>query len=125
MVVASIGGAGSQLQSLHVFESRVVALKTPAFGLEELREALHLGDSDRRLHVGQSVVVADVLVNVADLVVFGLGGQVPCPLGVLGVVGDDHAAPAGGNDLVPVEGKATEVAHGACVAARKPALRVR
>ena len=62
-----------------------------------------MGHADGGLHVCQTVIVADIMVNESYLIVLGLSAQIFRAVGVLAAVGEDHASATGGDDLVAVE----------------------
>ena len=64
-----------------------------------------LGPAQRRKEVGEPVVVADARVLVVRRRVAGLGREPAGLVRPFRVVGDHRPSPAGGDDLVPVEGK--------------------
>ena len=63
----------------------------------------HLRATHRREGVRQPVIVTNGIVYIFDRIVFRLRGEVFGSRRPLGIVGDEHASSAGGNDLVSVE----------------------
>ena len=70
-----------------------------------LFEHLELAAADARPARCSAVVVADLRVLVVRRGIARLGGQLARVVDQLSVVGDQHAAARGGDDLVAVEGE--------------------
>src|SRR5262249_51466178 len=75
----------------------------PALRIDELVQPLQLGNAERSLKVRHSVVEPDDIMKIASArrhPVIAKKAQLPVEIGV---VGDDHSALAGRDDLVAVE----------------------
>ena len=105
-------------------DGRVVACGDVPPGREQPVELLELRQTERRRDVREPVVVADLVVVVGEAREAGLGREVARPPGERLVVGDDHPAAAGRDELVAVEAERAEPADRADVPARVLALGV-
>lgn len=106
---------GDELQ-VAATEVRGVLRGQLAFVGDENLKLLQLGAAQCRIQVGQAVVVADLVVDVfVWMGLLGGGGDV-FGAGAQGLVGEDHAAPAGGDDLVAIEAQRAQEADGTGVA---------
>ena len=72
-------------------------------------ELFHLRAADSRQHVRETIIVANRVVDIFDRIIFSLCRKVAGTCRPLGVVGNHHAAAAGGDDFVAVKTEATDV----------------
>ena len=99
-------------------KGRLVAGVEAALGGQKVRQLLQLGAAEGGVEVGQAVVEAGLVVDIGPGVgQLGGGGQVLGAPGQVGVVGEDGAPAAGGDDLVAVEAEDAQPAAGASMAA--------
>ena len=84
-------------------ESFRVGLPHPALLRDDLLHAFQLAEADGSLQVGEAEVVAKFGVEEALFRAEAEIAQASCLLGVGGVIGEDHVAFAGGNELVGVK----------------------
>ncbi len=95
-------------------QTRSIPFRHAAALAEYLSDPLHLHGADGAVHIAEAIVVAKSFVRepahagVAALIAHGLAES-----GDLVVVGDDHAALAGGDLLVGIEAEDTRVAEAA------------
>ncbi len=94
----------------------------PAAG-EQLGELLELGDAERGRDVRQAIVEADLVVVVGPPGQPGLGRQVAGSTREGLLVGDEHPAAAGRDELVAVEAEAADAADRSDVPAGEPPCR--
>ena len=100
-------------QPLHAVQCGCIAVVQRLFVVDKIFQTLQLGQAQAGLHVGHAVVVAHLIVQKLQYVGLGLGGQMLGVLGPVSVVGHDHAARTGGDDLVAVEAVTADIADGA------------
>ena len=110
--------SGMNVDSGNVGQGLPIPLVELPAPVDPVPQVLELGPTERSQDVGQPVVVADLGVLVVGRRLAGLGGQIPGPLGQVGVGGDQHAPAAGGDDLVAVEAE-----HGGRRRTNRPAGR--
>ena len=85
-------------------EGMQIALGEHTLGLDHRRQPLHLRAAKRRIDVRKAVIVGDlVMVECPGVRLLRRGGEVPRVTGMRLIVGHDHAATAGRDDLVAVE----------------------
>src|SRR5690606_40182949 len=99
------GGLGREAQAGQVPKPLAVEGVVLAPRLDPLVEYPQLPAPDRREQVAQAVVVADHRVLVVRRRVPRLRRQKASPVDPFLAVGDQRPAPAGGDDLVAVEGE--------------------
>lgn len=109
----SVVGFGHGFDPGKIGEGAVVRVEDFAFAFEELGEEFELGGAESGLEVGHAVVVTDLIVDEFDGFDFGGGAEVAGVLDEVFVVGDEHAAAAGGDEFVAVEAEAADGADGA------------
>src|SRR5215813_12738362 len=90
----------------HALQLATVSRGDLAFAINETVDLFHLCATERRLDVSQTIVEPDFVVNIFERIVFRLGGQITSALGRGVITRHDHAAAAGGDDLVAVEAEA-------------------
>ena len=105
-------GLHGERQTFQVF---AVALKDNQLLLHAQRQHLHLPAPNARADVAHAVVVADFLVLVPRRVLARLRGELQCVLRLIRRPAQQHTAAGGGNDLVAIEGQASELAEGAAL----------
>jgi len=98
-----------QLEAGDALEAFRVGLPHPAFPGDDLGHALQLAKADGRLQVGEAEVVAELGVIEAAMRKEAEIAQASCLLGICGVIGEDHAAFAGRDELVGVKAEDADV----------------
>ncbi len=107
----------------HEVEARVSGQGPPVIGVvapppgNAIGQDLQLAASHGRQQVAHPVVVTDLRMLVVGCRIAGLGGQKTGPAAQFGILGDQHPAAAGRDDLVAVQRKAAHPAE----TARRPA----
>src|ERR687892_2610268 len=106
MVLVLAGGLGAELS-----EPLPIASRDVVAGVEQLVQALDLGDSDRRLQVREAIVEPETVVIHLTIVLrrAALVAFARYPLRDLLVRRDEHASLAGRHLLVRVEGEDRDV----------------
>jgi hypothetical protein len=94
-----------------VAETAQVFLGDPPLALEDLRKAIELGETERRLHRRHAVIEADLRVVVAPSRRHCVVAKQPQTPIELRVRGEHHPAFAGRHHLVAVEAEARDVAE--------------
>ena len=104
---------GQDAQTLDAVQLFHIVVVQRLFVGDKRFQPLQLGNAKARLHVGHTVVVADLIVEKLQQVGFCLGRKMLGVFRPVGVVGHDGTARAGGDDLVAVKAVAADIAHGA------------
>lgn len=105
-------GFGLHSHTRQTLEGFGVGFEVPPATRDFAGEARELAKADAGRDVAEAVVIADGGMFVMRSRVAGLGGEETRLLGELGVIGDEHAATAGGDDLIAVEGMDAGEAEG-------------
>jgi len=102
-----------KLEAGDALEAFRVGLSHPAFPGDDLFHTFQLAKADGRLHVGEAEIVAKFGVVEAAVREEAEIAQASCLLRIGGVIGEDHAAFAGGDELVGVKAEDADVAQAA------------
>ncbi len=96
-----------------VEEGADVIVGDPLAGFDDFVEAFHLDDADGGVDVAEAVVVAEAGVGEPTAAgIAALVAETAAHVGELAIVGDDHAAFAGGDLLVGIEAEDAAAAEG-------------
>ena len=85
-----------------------VGLEVPTATRDFAGEARELAETDTGGNITETIVIPDGGMLVVRSSVACLGGEEARLLGELSVIGDEHAAAAGGDDLITIEGMDAE-----------------
>lgn len=116
-VVGVIGMGKGELDAFEPLQEFGVAGAHASLAGDEIIQTFQLGEAQGGLHVGHAQIPAQALVDEALVRHEAEVAQAAAGLGQLLVVGDDHAAFAGGDVLVGVEAEGADIAEAAAGAA--------
>jgi len=106
-------GDGGEDEVAAGHEADDVMVRDAAAVFEEFVEAAELGDAEGGVDFAEAVVVAEALVGEPGLAFAALVSEGAAGLGEAFIVGDDHAAFAGGDLFIGVEAEDASAAEGA------------
>ena len=98
------GGFGLHGHAGETLEGFGVGSEVPTTARDLARETGELTEADTGGDIAEAVVITDGGMFVMRSGIPGLGREKFSLLGKMGVIGDEHAAAAGGDDLVTVKG---------------------
>ena len=107
------GLEGQGAQAVVAVQSILILVIAGDLGFDKFFQPFQLGQAQAGLDVGHAVVIAHLVVEELQHIALGLGGQVLGVFRPVGMVGNQHAARTGGDDLVAVEAVTARIAHGA------------